>query len=185
MKQLFTVLLTLGFAFFGLTESASAQQKIGYVSIDELIGSMPEAAAADSMLQDYQSSLQEQGDKYLSELKEKDSLFVKDSATLSPAKKELRSQELFELYQKVQGWNQVIQQKMNEKKQQLIVPIQTKAMDAIKAVAKDKGYTYVLDEATLIVSPPGDNILEAVKAKLGIKAPAAEKPKKVAAPAGN
>jgi outer membrane protein len=47
-------------------------------------------------------------------------------------------------------------------------------MEAIKNVAKEKGYSYVLDESTnsLLVAPPGDDLLAAVKAKLGIKDPA-------------
>ncbi len=168
MKKLFAALV-IGFSIFGLTDSSSAQTKIGYISTDELIASMPEAKAADTALQDYQQSLQEQGQKYVDELKEKDSLFVRDSATLSPAKKELRGNELFELYQKVQNWNQTMQQKMGERQQTILVPIRTKAMDAIKAVAKEKGYAYILDANSLIVMPPADDVLPLVKAKLGIK----------------
>ena len=52
----------------------------------------------------------------------------------------------------------------------------------LKAVAKEKGYTFVIDEASssLLVMPDGDNLLPAVKTKLGIKdapqAPAGTKP---------
>ncbi|UAY51840.1 OmpH family outer membrane protein [Ferruginibacter albus] len=164
MKKLF-VAGALVLSVFG----ASAQGKIGYISTEDLISAMPEAADANSKLQDYQSSLQQQGNEYLQELNEKDSLFVRDSIKLSSAAKELRRNDLIALYQKVQNWNQTSQQLLQEKQQTLLAPIRSKALDAIKDAAKDGGYTYVLDAAALIVSPPGDDILPLVKKKLGIK----------------
>jgi outer membrane protein len=164
MKKLFVAgVLMLGFL------GASAQNKIGYISTEELINAMPEADQANSALQDYQSSLQQQGNDYLQELNEKDSLFVKDSSKLSPAAKELRRNDLVALYQKVQNWNQTSQQLLGEKQQTLLAPIRTKALATIKDVAKDNGYTYIFDAAAVIVSPPGDNILPLVKKKLGLK----------------
>jgi len=171
MKKLFVAgVLLLGFL------GASAQTKIGYISTEELINAMPEADQANSALQDYQNSLQQQGNDYLQELNEKDSLFVKDSAKLSPATKELRRNDLVALYQKVQNWNQTSQQLLGEKQQTLLAPIRTKALETIKDVAKENGYTYVMDAAALIVSPPGDNILALVKKKLGLKDTPAKTP---------
>ena len=46
-------------------------------------------------------------------------------------------------------------------------------MDAIKAVAKEAGYAYILDVSTIIVAPPGDDVIALVKKKLAIKDPAA------------
>jgi len=169
MKKLITAAVVLTIAMFGLTNSAFSQSKIGYVSTEELIGTMPEAEKANAQLQDYQTSLTQQGNDYYKELSEKDSVFQADSAKLSPAAKELRRNDLIALYQKVQGWNQATQQKVQEKSQELIVPIRAKAFEAIKAAAKEAGYNYVLEEGSVLVGPPGDNILELVKKKLGIK----------------
>jgi hypothetical protein len=66
----------------GFSNSAAAQAKIGYISTEELIGSMPETETANTQLQDYQSSLQQQGNDYLHELNEKDSLFGIDSVKM-------------------------------------------------------------------------------------------------------
>jgi outer membrane protein len=168
MKNLIAVII-LGLSIFGLAETASAQTKIGYINTEELMAAMPEADKANADLQDYQTSLQQQGNDYIQELNEKDSMFVRDSAKLSPAAKELRRNDLVQLYQKVQNWNQTMQQMINEKQQTLLVPIRNKALDAIKAVAKESGYTYIFDAASLIVSPPGDDVLPLVKKKLGLK----------------
>jgi len=177
MKKL-VLSLVVAISIFGFTNTASAQGKIGYISTEELIGAMPETEKANAQLQDYQSSLQQQGNDYYRELNEKDSIFQLDSAKLSPAAKELRRNDLIALYQKVQGWNQTMQQMVQEKSQALIVPIRAKASEAIKTTAKESGYTYVLEEAAVLVGPPGENILPLVKKKLAIaeKSAAPQKP---------
>lgn len=172
------LLLVVAVSMFGFANKATAQAKIGYISTEELIGSMPETETANNLLQDYQSSLQQQGNDYYKEYLEKDSIYGADSAKWSPTQRELKKNDLFELAQKVQGWNQGMQQKMQEKSQDLIGPIRAKATDAIKATATASGYAYVLEAAAVLVGPPGDDILPLVKKKLGIVAP-----KPTAAPA--
>lgn len=160
---------------FGLF-TASAQNKIAYIDTEDLIGLMPEAAKADEELRDFQQSLAQQGQDMMKELNEKDSIFVRDSVKLSPSMKEIKRGELIALYQRVQNWNQQANEIYQAKAQEKVAPLRTKAMEAIRAVAKDNGYTYVFDISAVIVAPPGDNILELVKKKLNIKDPTPAKP---------
>ena len=171
MKKVLLSLVVL-ISVLGFSNSAVAQSKIGYISTEELIGSMPETEAANAQLQDYQSSLQQQGNDYLHELNEKDSAFGADSVRMSATQKELKRNDLIALYQKVQGWNQTMQQMVQQKSQDLIAPIRAKASEAIKATAKESGFNYVLESAAVLVGPPGDDILPLVKKKLGVKEPA-------------
>ncbi|MEO6583856.1 MAG: OmpH family outer membrane protein [Ferruginibacter sp.] len=147
----------------------SAQGKIGYINTEELIGLMPEAEKIDLELKEFQASLAQQGQDMMKELGDKDSLFVKDSAKLSASMKEIKRAELIQLYQRVQGWNQQAQDIYQNKAQEKIIPLRTKAQEAINAVAKENGYAYILDASTILVGPPGDNILAIVKRKLGVK----------------
>lgn len=156
--------------------NASAQSKIGYISTDELIGVMPEAEKADNELKAYQSELAQNGQDLMRDLSTKDSLFVRDSAKLSPSMKEIKRKELITLYQRVQNWQNEAQEMYNTEAQKKIAPIRVKALDAIKAVAKESGYTYVLDINSVIVAPPGDDLLPLVKKKLNIKDPPAAGP---------
>jgi outer membrane protein len=171
-KLVVATLMTL--TIFG----ASAQQKIGYISTDELISVMPEAEKADSELKEYQTSLAQQGQDMMTELNNKDSLFVKDSAKLSPSMKEIKKNELISLYQRVQNWNQQAQEMYQQEAQKKITPIKTKALETIRAVAKESGYAYILDNNAVIVGPSGDDILPLVKKKLGIKEAPSAAPKK-------
>ncbi len=103
------------------------------------------------------------------ELNSKDSAFVKDSVKLSASMKEIKRNDLIKLYQRVQGFQQESQQEYQAKANEKIAPIREKALNAIRTVAKENGYTYIFNEDNLLVMPPGDNILPLVKAKLGIK----------------
>ena len=159
--------------------SASAQTKIGFIDTDELIGVMPEAAKIDTELKEFQASLVQQGQDMGNEADDKAQQFVKDSLKMTPTMKEIKKTEILGLYQKVQNWNQTAQDMYNQKAQEKIDPIKKKAFDAIAAVAREKGYTYVLDASTsvLLVKPPSDDLMPFVKAKLGIKdTPATVKP---------
>ncbi|MBU3713437.1 MAG: OmpH family outer membrane protein [Ferruginibacter sp.] len=156
------------------TYIASAQNKTGYINTEELIAAMPEAEKAEAELKEYQTSLAQQGQDMMKELNDKDSIFVKDSLKLSPSMKEIKKNELVSLYQRVQSWNQQAQEMYQQEAQKKIIPIRNKAFEAIRAVAKESGYAYILDSNSVIVGPPGDDVLALVKKKLGIKSTATQ-----------
>ncbi len=174
MKNLFlAILMVMG------TWTVSAQNKIGFISTEDLIGDMPEADSADAELKRFQAELSQTGQDMMRELTIKDSIFVSDSAKLSLSMREIKREELIGLYSKVQNWNQKAQDLYQQRAQELIGPIRNRAMDAIKAVAKESGYAYVFDINSVIVAPPGDDLLPLVRKKMGIKTPApANTPKK-------
>ena len=162
-KLLFAGIMALGMF------TASAQNKMGYINTDELVSTMPEAAKADAELKEFQAGLGQQYQDLSTELNAKDSAFIKDSVKLSSSMKEIKRGELIKLYQRVQGFQQESQQEYQAKANEKIAPIREKALQAIKAVAKENGYAYIFNEDNLLVMPQGDNILPLVKAKLGIK----------------
>lgn len=61
--------------------------------------------------------------------------------------------------------NQLLQNRENE----LIAPIQQKAVSTTQAVAKENGYAYVLSKELLISFPNSDDMLPLVAKKLGLK----------------
>jgi outer membrane protein len=78
---------------------------------------------------------------------------------------------LQDIQKRMQDFNTTAQQKFDEKSNELVKPLSDKAHTAVEAVAKEKGYTYVINSAQtqFIIAPPADDLMEAVKAKLGIK----------------
>jgi outer membrane protein len=152
--------------------TATAQNKMGYINANELLGSMPEAAKAEASLKDFQAALTDTYRELVIEFNAADSTFSADSLKMTEQRKEIKRKELFEKYQKVQSFQQSNQEEMQKKQEELLAPIREKAINAINATAKENGYGYIFNEETLLVKPAGDNIINLVKAKLGIKPPA-------------
>ena len=170
MKQFLTILF-ISAGIFGFTNAANAQ-KIGYISADEIIQLMPEAAKVQADLDDYQQSLYQNAQEKNQAFEEAVAKFVKDSATMNASLKEVKRNELQRQSQELSGEQQKIQNQFEQKRMELSMPIQKKLQTAIEDVAKENGYTYILPKEALIVMPPGNDIGALVMKKLGLKEPA-------------
>lgn len=164
------------------TTSANAQNKIGYISTEELVSIMPETAKADSNLQQYRTALIQNAQEKQSSLEAAIEKFNKDSVSMSGSVKDVKRGELQKMLNDLQSEDQRIQQQLQQRQQELITPINKKAFDAIQAVAKENGYQYVFEKGALLVAPPGEDILQLVAKKLNIKVPG-RAPQTQAAPA--
>jgi outer membrane protein len=167
MKHFFTVLFLAAGIFFANTQVNA--QKIGYISMPEIIQSMPEGRKADTALQQHYDALVANATDKQSALQADIQKFIKDSLTLTTAQKDVKRRDLQARTQELSGEEQRIQQAIEQKRQELSAPIEKKALDAVQAVAKENGYTYVLPKEAVIVGPPGDDLLALVKKKMGIK----------------
>lgn len=169
-------IITMGLIAMGIFGSASAQ-KIGYVSADEIIALMPEAARADSILSQYQEALYQNAQNQQDELNQAVQKFYQDSSKMNAGVKEVKRQDLQKSISELSGIEQKIQASFEQKRQELSGPIQKKLQTAIQEVAKENGYSYVLPKEALLVMPPADDIADKVKAKMGLKnKPAAARP---------
>jgi outer membrane protein len=169
MKQFLTILL-ISAGIFGFSTTTNAQ-KIGYISADEIIQLMPEAATVQAQLDQYQQSLYQNAQDKQNALNEAIQKFVKDSATMSASLKEVKRGDLQKRTQELAGEQQRIQNEFEQKRQELSLPIQKKLQDAIEAVAKENGYSYIMPREALIVMPPSNDIGPLVIKKLGLKQP--------------
>ena len=173
MKKIVTVLAVV-MSLLMVGHSVKAQNKFAVVSVNELITSMPETKKADTAMNDYQNALAQNYDDMRREFSEQDSLLSsKDTAKYTKAQLELKRKNLGELYQKMMTFQQQAQQMAQQKNQELLAPIQKKAVEAIQAVAKENGYTYVFVKEQLLVYPPAEDIINIVKKRLGIPVTAA------------
>lgn len=171
MKKLLTAAFITVTALM-ITGQAEAQSKIGYISTEELISVMPETAKADSNLKQLQEALVQNAQDKESALQAAIEKFNIDSVKMSESVKGVKRGELQKMLTDLQSENQRIEQQLRQRQQELITPINKKAFDAIQAVAKENGYSYVLEKGALLVAPPGDDILPLVAKKLNLKLPA-------------
>jgi len=170
MKRIFTVLMV---AMGLVAGSASAQIKIGYIRIDDMVSLMPETGKVDTLIQIYQvDSLNPRLRSEVEFFQYKDSILSKTDTSKTPKSvlNQMKVDRDNHLYF-INNFQQLAQQAVQAKQDELLTPIYSKVYDAIKAVAKEKGYTHVLSQDAFLVAPEGDNILFAVAAKLKVKLP--------------
>lgn len=170
MKKLQVLIVAAGLLMAG---SASAQTKIAYIRIDDIVGMMPELApekvtmdtVGQKFVQDsIMPGLNYKQSQYNDKLKELNDT-VKNNATV----RKVILGELQDLQTELNGADQYIQQVLQAKQAEFLRPYYAKAKKAIEAVAKEKGYTHVLSSDVFLIAPEGDDISLAVLTKLGIK----------------
>lgn len=166
--------------------SASAQ-KIGYFSLDQVVGLMPEVGRIDTVLQRFQAdSLNPQYAYMITEYQRKDSIINgKDSSKTAPAVRAQIRQELEGMAYQIQNWQSIVQNAMQGKQNQLLEPVYRKVMAALNAVAKENGYSFVVNKETLLVAPPSDDLFPLVAKKLNLKLPAGAGAMQHAMPSGD
>lgn len=170
MKKVFKVaLVAVSMLFVG--NFAKAQTKIGYINFQGLLTQMPEAKTVKTQLDVYSKQFTDEMALMQNEYQTKGQAFQSQAATMTDAVRTAKQTELQDIQKRIQDYNTTAQQKFDEKSNELIKPLTDKARAAIDAVAKEKGYIYVLDsgQTNLLVSPAGDDMMTAVKLKLGIK----------------
>src|SRR5438093_1739708 len=142
-------------AILFLSAGSAMAQKTGYISVDQIVSLMPETARLDTLLRKFQAdSLNPQFTYMVQEYQRKDSMVnTKDSIKLSAAVRKQIHQELEGYAYQIQNWQQIVQQQLQGKQQELLEPIYRKVDNAIQTVAKENGYAYVLNREALLVAP--------------------------------
>jgi outer membrane protein len=170
MKNLFKVAAISACLLLTIT-AANAQQKIAYINSAELIKLMPEITVADKQLEVYKGTLDTDGKTMYTEYQNKVADFQTKEKTMSEALKDAKVKEIQDLEKRIQEFQQKASQDFDKKRGELYDPILKKAEEAVKTVAKEKGYSYVIDvsQQSVIYYDGGINILADVKTKLGIK----------------
>ena len=148
-----------------------AQSKLGYISMESLVQLMPATTRIDSLLQLYQvDTIQTEYASIVEQYQFKDSVY-RDSLKTPPSVRQQIAKELPGLIYQIQNWQQISQQAMEAKQNQLLSPIYKEVYDAVKAVAKEKGYTHVFNREAFLIAPDGDDLIIPVAARLKVKVP--------------
>src|SRR5690606_39020727 len=176
MKNVFRSVAVAAVMFIG-AQQVNAQQKIGHINADEVFQATPEFKAAEEQLKtlqetkgkEYQSMVEEY-QKKLGEAQEKARNRSEANKETVDAELQVMGQELQTIEQRIQDVQRVAQEEIGKKQQELLAPIQQKVMNAITAVAKEKGYAYILDvsNGNVIYFQGGEDVSADVKTKLGI-----------------
>jgi outer membrane protein len=159
----------LTLALVAFASSAQAQQ-FGYVNAQEILGELPAVKQADANLEALQAQLQKKLQASIEQLqKDYGALQQKiERGELSPVQQQAEVEKLKAREQELSGEEQGMVQQIQDKRKELLEPIYDQLNNAIKAVAKEKGYTFIFDQQVLLYSEESQNVSAEVKAKLGI-----------------
>ena len=169
----------------GLVSGTSqAQNKFGYIRVDEMVAQMPELRKIDTLLNKYQTdSLGSTYNYILSQFQYYDSI-ANDTSKTAVVRQQAANQR-GQFLGELQNWQSTAQALYEQKQNSLLQPVYDKVLKAIDDVSKEKGYTYVFNREALLVGPPADNILQLVADKLKVKLNTPQTPANKPAGAGN
>ena len=169
MKRILAV-LAISSALMGSTYAQNL--KIAHINVDQLIGMMPETQAMEAEMQKYGEQLQKDLEEMQAEAQTKYQNLVANQNNWTQLRITKEQEELEAMAQRIQQYQMQAQEDFQNKQLELMKPIVEKAQNAVNAVAREKGYTYVLDSSqskgVVIFVEGGEDILPLVKAKMGI-----------------
>jgi len=166
MRKIFFLVFVLTAVSF-IPEKAQAQQgKIGVFDLDIMVQAMPGYAKVDSLLQIYQrDSLAAEYDVYMSEYQRLDSTYKSDSALVAQGKKskallDYTTNERQKMAMNIGYWQQIAQNKYENKRGQLAQPLYEQVYNAYKKVVSQKRYALVLKPGAYEPGNPSDNLFQ-------------------------
>ena len=142
------ILLIAAMAF--ATVAGFAQTKFAHVNFQELVILMPEAEAARAQMNATSQEAQETYQGMMDEFQAKYQQYQQKSSTWTPTIRESKEKELTDMQNRIAEFSQSIQAELAEQEQALMAPLYQKAQDAVSKLAKDGGYTYVMDKGSFL-----------------------------------
>lgn len=181
-KQIFAVLTAAALAFVGLNANAQSALKIGYTDIDVLLAGHPKSKAVEAELQTRSTQYQNQMQSLQKDLQDKYTAYQKAEPTMSDVIKADKQKELQGIQERLQTLQQNAQTELGQKQQQLLQPLLTDIDNAIKAVAKENNYTFILSSSVstqlnpiVLYADPATEVTDLVFKKMGVDPEALKK----------
>jgi outer membrane protein len=150
--------------------STQAQQKIGYFDVNYVLPQLPEAKAANADLSNYTKKLQEDMANRERDLMGKLEKYQKEAATMPDPTRVAFEKEIRALQEQLQEFQGNAEQSIQKKQNDLMSPILAKVEKTLKDVAKENGYTFILNKQALLFEPEDKefDISDLVLKKLGV-----------------
>lgn len=172
-------LTVLAFVFFaGFNVNAQAL-KIGYTNVDYILQNLPAAKDIQTKLATEKAQYDKIYGEKVAEFQKAYEDYQKNSASMSAVIRADKEKSLNNKQGEIQEFQQNSEVALGRKQQELLAPVMDKIQKAIDDVAKEAGYTYVLNSdagyqsaVVVLVAPESDNITNLVFKKLGVTPPA-------------
>ena len=170
MKKITILLIASLFAISAATQAQTF--KFGHLNVEELVTLMPDFDSLQVKVGIYQKDLEQLSQEMIEEYMKKNNEYQQKAATWTATVLEAKQQELQEMGQRYQNFEQKANQDLQQYYQSLMIPIYTKVQNAIKEVGNAENYTYIVDLGSgtfpFASEKTSTNLMSKMKDKLGI-----------------
>ena len=125
--------------------SVSAQVKLGHIETQKLIQAMPEWTAAQKTFEEEQKKVNTELNGLREQFQTKLAEYSEKMKTYSEAMRATTEEELQGLQQRIQRFQETAMAQLEKTQHDLMQPVMEKALNAIKEVGKENGFTYIFD----------------------------------------
>ena len=161
------ILLLAFVALLGMTDAVA--QKFGHLDAQDILLTLPERAEAQTSIEAAAAEYETEVSRMQSELETKFADYQAKEATWPDAIRQQKERELQQLDAGLQEFGMTIQNDLAQMEQQLLAPMIQRVRDAIEAVGKEQGFTYIFDTSTgVTLYNGGEDVTDLVKTKLGM-----------------
>ncbi len=170
MRKFFGVALIISIISFGFQTSNA--QKVAYLNSAYLLSQMEEVKMADKNLEAFQQQIQKRFQTKVEAFQAKvvDFQNKEKAGQLSKVQMEAEGKKLQDEQTALATEEQELSKQVSERREKELQPILDKVNKVIGEVAKEKGYSYVMDSSTpiLLYADESNDLSKAVAAKFGI-----------------
>lgn len=147
-----------------------AQDKLAYISTEEVFSQMPELKDVETKLAAKQESIKKVMAEMQTEYETKAKAFQESKEELTEAILTDRQKQLKDIEDRFQTFAETSDKEFTGLRQELLAPLQQKLQKAVQEVGTEQGYTYILERGAVpFVSASAVDAGKLVKVKLGIK----------------
>jgi len=168
MSKKLVLVLFLAIPFFAFSQNT--QIKLGYLDVQGLFLALPEIAEIEATMkklgEQHEAEIKRMEDEYTRKLTE----YQQKQKDWDETIRQNRVEELQTLQTKMQNYYQTAQQMLQQKQEELQVPLREKIMKAMKEVGTENGFLYIFEANTLLFkSDEAIDVTPLVKKKMGVK----------------
>ncbi len=166
MKQFFLALILCTTLITG-----AEAQKFGYVNTALLLSELPEVKAADAELEAYQTQLITDGQNQVKIFEEQYQTYMAaaNSGEMSKVEMAQKEDELRKGQQAIQALERDVENKIQQKRQELLNPILQTVDTEIQALGKEGGYTFIFDmsaQGAMLYALESEDLTNQVRSRL-------------------
>ena len=164
-------LLSILFIVIMCTTSGVYAQKYGHVNLGNLLTEMPEIEEKSGELVIFQEQLQKALQLKINAWEKRVVDLQNKVGEMTPNEVKQMEEKLLQEQQEILQEEQLLSNKVLEKRNEIMAPIIAKAQNAINAVGKENGYTMIFDTSIpnlVLYVKESDDLMDVVLAKLGI-----------------